>query len=1201
MQRSTTAIAALLTSTATIAATLLAAPAAHAAGTEQSTPTASFNEQILFRSGTAGYGCFRIPTLTRTATGALLAFAEARTSPSCADRGPMDIVVRRSTNDGRTWGPVKTVFSGAPAVAATGTPADPEAPYTHGNASPVADLETGDVFLLSTAEPTVPGGTRLPYVQKSTDDGLTFGPATELPRLSGKTAGWFGTGPSHGIQLRNPAYAGRLVVAAYEEPNATTEHTGFYYSDDHGASWKVSEPQNTLEKDLVKPTEPALAELSDGTVYVSARNERPKEEPHRLRALSKDGGASLVPGEPVTDPAPGQPARHSPYKIVGSFSSPQIQASVLAPRLTYVDKPGDLLLAAAPGDPQDRNFMEVRYSKDGGETWTTPSGGRLNKDRAKYQDRAGYSDLAELAGGEIGLVYEGGDTFSAADIHFKRFTAAGIGIPAKADQGAFTNPQTAPLPGRTTPDSTPQANDAYLAGNADLTADGRFRQGLALDGTGDFADVPYADPVNPRDGAVTYSLHFRHDGADTRTTPRVLMWAYGYNAVKPQVWIRTYPQTKEIKARVEGEGGRAATLTLAAPEVFAATAGWYHLALVRSGNTATLALTDETGTVKSTSAADAFAGSLTSPPDKGNDGIRLGAKPDAQASDAFKGALDDFRVYRTALGADDRKNLATGKPTTAESALTAHLAFQVVDRADPVTAPAKVAIVDDVSGHCADASLLLGPGAAPLNTPVDAKDKPARMGKYALKNDAAHPGVEVPYTPAVDTGEGDFTHTLWFRYSATTSTPGSVLMWAYGVGTEQAPQPSLWVRTDPAKNRLHALAETDGGKVYLELKDTVAGRTAFGDNEWHLLTVTRESGTFKVQIDTPDLVRTAQGEGLAGSFTAGRAAALGLRLGSRPGTTEILDGSLDDYRLYHRALSGTDVAAIAKSGSGTGSYPKDDPGRVWWSMEHGTTERHDMYNRTGDGPATPDDSAHCNNAYVRGADTTGPAGTASITGTGGRFGGGINLDGTDDHVELPLTGSEALGAGDFTLATWVRYDAAAAAGTSPVISWAYGMGSNERQLWLRADPDERKITALLQTENGTAFVAAADTSFRTAKDAYHHVVLRRENGALTLSVTETAKDPEGKPLLIVTKGSATAPAGSVTHTGTFAASGLRLGVRPDGADRFKGSLDEFTLVRRSLTDNELKALRETNTLPAGGATVAHLSFEKLSTTGYARM
>lgn len=93
----------------------LPTPVASASGVGASQTAAAGTEQVLFRTGTDGYGCFRIPALVRTTRGSLLAFAEARKSPSCADRGDIDIVLRRSTNNGRTWGPIRVVLSGTPA------------------------------------------------------------------------------------------------------------------------------------------------------------------------------------------------------------------------------------------------------------------------------------------------------------------------------------------------------------------------------------------------------------------------------------------------------------------------------------------------------------------------------------------------------------------------------------------------------------------------------------------------------------------------------------------------------------------------------------------------------------------------------------------------------------------------------------------------------------------------------------------------------------------------------------------------------------------------------------------------------------------------------------------------------------------------------------------------------------------------------
>ncbi|WP_231976125.1 exo-alpha-sialidase [Streptomyces sp. 3214.6] len=241
---------------------------------------------------------------------------------------------------------------------------------------------------------------------------------TTLTRLSGKTSGWFATGPAHGIQLHNGPYAGRLVVGAYESPNATTPLFGVLYSSDHGVTWQSSTTENSYVAGELKPTETAVAELDNGDVYLAARNEVDDTKPHRTHAISTDGGA----------------------------------------------------------------------------TWTDAPDGQLNA------DHAGYSDLAELTGGEVGLVYEGGTDFSAATIYFNRFTPTAIGLPGTFDGTIL--PQPTPDAGPTTPDSTPDANDAHLTGTT-AAVSGRFRQALNFPAPGGHADIPYSPTIDPGSGDVT--------------------------------------------------------------------------------------------------------------------------------------------------------------------------------------------------------------------------------------------------------------------------------------------------------------------------------------------------------------------------------------------------------------------------------------------------------------------------------------------------------------------------------------------------------------------------------------------------------------------------------------------------------------------------------------------------------------------------
>src|SRR5258706_6717420 len=61
----------------------------------------------VFIAGTDGYAFYRIPGLVVTSKGTVLAYCEARRSSS--DWSAIDIMIRRSTDGGKTWGPAQKI------------------------------------------------------------------------------------------------------------------------------------------------------------------------------------------------------------------------------------------------------------------------------------------------------------------------------------------------------------------------------------------------------------------------------------------------------------------------------------------------------------------------------------------------------------------------------------------------------------------------------------------------------------------------------------------------------------------------------------------------------------------------------------------------------------------------------------------------------------------------------------------------------------------------------------------------------------------------------------------------------------------------------------------------------------------------------------------------------------------------------------
>ncbi|MFE6871370.1 LamG-like jellyroll fold domain-containing protein [Kitasatospora sp. NPDC057692] len=1103
------------------------------AGTAVASGVSGTADQVLFAGGTGGYGCYRIPALARTAAGTLLAFAEARKSPTCADRQDIDIVVRRSTNDGRSWGPVEVVLSGGPG--------DADQPYTRGNAAPVVDAATGRILLLSTSNPATPTGKRLPWVQHSDDDGRTWSPAEQLTStFSGATNGWFATGPGHGVQLTQGAHAGRLVVGAHQVPSAGVDYAGVLYSDDHGATWQAGSTPNSYVADpanpgqaLVNPGEVSVTELRGGGVYAMARNQIGGSANHRTRAVSTDGGTTM-------------PAA----TVIPSLVTPDVQGSVLALRQTWQSASGDTLLFSGPADPSSRKNMTVRYSTDNGTSWKTPANGLITG------DASGYSDLVEASDGGIGLLYETGIGFSADQIHFRALTPAALGLPG-GFHGTGSNQQQVPA-AVTTPDASSQHGDAYPRGGAAL-GPGRFYQGLVLDNTGtaaQYVDVPWSRPTDPGAGDFTYALWFKYQ-ATAATAQQVLFWGYGVGAV-PQVWLRAQPGQDRLYGWVQGsDAGTPVALTDPSAATAFGDGAWHLATLSRTGSTVALAVDGGTPAT-----AAGVTGAVTPGPADRSTGLRLGAKAGA-GDDRFTGGLDEFRLYRTALtpaqiAALRDANAVDLAPDT-DAALGVRLPFQVLDGATvPTRTP--VAIEEDVSGHCADGTLLGGKPSL-----VD-----GRVGASAIAVGGTRPGVEVPYTPALDVGSGDFTYTAWFKYQA--GTGDQALLWAYGSTSGQR---SLWVRAQPSQDRLYAWVQTTTDSVAVALPDT-SPATAFGNDSWHLMALTRTGGTVRLSVDGG---AGASVDGLTGSLTAGAEQGVeGLRAGAKSTGTDVLTGALDEVRLYHRALSTAELATVAGSPDGSSGYYPGDLPALWWSFENQWTQQHDVV-RLDDGPSTPDGSVHCVNARVDGGARLTPSGA---------FGAALTLDGTDDDVRLPYRSAVALGAGDFTISTEVRYRATPA-DPDQVLLWAYGTGAAERQVWLRVQPSQDRLYAAFETDTSTTMVTAADASAATAfgDGTWHQVALRRSGGTLQLLV-------DGAVV-----GSSAVPAGSVTVTDAFAVSGFELGAKPDGTNRFTGSLDEFRIHRRALTDQELVSVHTTNA-DLGTVTAVRLGFDSLSPNGFAK-
>ncbi|WP_316757531.1 sialidase family protein [Streptomyces herbicida] len=384
-----------LLATAVLLAPLAVTQAAHAGeGCASSVP---------YVSGEGGYDTYRIPAAVTTRKGTLLAFAEGRHN-SAGDTGDIDVVLRRSTDGGCTWGPLRVVAAGDG--------------NTRGNPAPVVDPRTGAVVLVTSYNSgavteaqimrgeVTPEQSRRVFVQRSSDDGRRFTPPRDI------TAGvkpedwrWYATGPGHAVALTRGPYRGRLVVPANHSaaPPAGSPDTGqeakYYgghaiYSDDGGRTWRLGFVDDSYDG-VENSNESTAAQLPDGRLYFGSRDQNGTGPGNRLDTYSSDGAETL----------------DRPYAAQPTLNDvPVVEASVLQLR-----GPKAPLLFSGPSVPTARREMALWRSTDGGETFA--------KVLTLSAQKAAYSDLVQVDPETVGILYETGVTGTYDTIEFRRLPA----------------------------------------------------------------------------------------------------------------------------------------------------------------------------------------------------------------------------------------------------------------------------------------------------------------------------------------------------------------------------------------------------------------------------------------------------------------------------------------------------------------------------------------------------------------------------------------------------------------------------------------------------------------------------------------------------------------------------------------------------------------------------------------------------------
>lgn len=309
---------------------------------------------------------YRIPAIATLPDGSIVVVGDKRIETLNDLPGKIDVVARRSTDGGRTWGPYITV-------------AEHDEMGGYGDPAIVYDRRTGDLIVISSHGNGLwdksPSHTS---VSRSHDGGLTWEKPVDISGQifttdpDGKqpiklTAAFASSGRA--VQLKN----GRLIFVLVTRKEGVDPFPCYaIYSDDGGHTWKASKTPATLDGDESK-----IVQLPNGDLLMSIRA---RFNNTRKFSLSKDNGVTWTE---LTD---------------GYDNLADVRCNGDIISVKHNGK--DVLLHSLPAGPW-RSNITIYASYDGGRTWP--------RSYQVMHGPAAYSTMTLMPDGKtIGIVNEEG-------------------------------------------------------------------------------------------------------------------------------------------------------------------------------------------------------------------------------------------------------------------------------------------------------------------------------------------------------------------------------------------------------------------------------------------------------------------------------------------------------------------------------------------------------------------------------------------------------------------------------------------------------------------------------------------------------------------------------------------------------------------------------------------------------------------------
>ncbi len=322
-------------------------------------PEKEFDSIVLFDSHTnENVACYRIPAIITTSDGTIIAAIDERVE-SCndlRDNKDINIVIRRSEDNGQTWSAIETVVDYPLGESAS----DP---------SMILDEDTDDLFLFYNYMNLEASPNKYLFrMIKSNDHGKTWSEPLDItsqisPENATNDFQFITSGK--GIQTRS----GKLLHTLVNLDKGLF----VFGSDDHGKNWYL------INTPITPGDESKILELADGSWMI---NSRVNKSGLRYVHTSTDEGLSWK------------------TRADSTLIDPACNASIIRYGLAKNDGE-NCLLFSNPHSADKRENLTVKISYDEGTSWK--NGKSINP------KMSAYSTLCKLRDGKIGIFYEAED------------------------------------------------------------------------------------------------------------------------------------------------------------------------------------------------------------------------------------------------------------------------------------------------------------------------------------------------------------------------------------------------------------------------------------------------------------------------------------------------------------------------------------------------------------------------------------------------------------------------------------------------------------------------------------------------------------------------------------------------------------------------------------------------------------------------